>query len=273
MRASPTALKRGGGHHRLPLLELSAENGAEIGDLGVDLLDLHEALEELERVSPRIARVVELRFLAGMTAEEVAAELGVTERSVFKDWRVGRAMLRRQLAQGEVRGRFEGIPLEGVESHSAGYSAAFSPDGMRVALTRLEDAHVYDVLTGRRIATIAARGGRRCVRRGLEPGRLLARLGLWGRIRSLVGHELDGGSSPRSAGASGPRGERSGPRVASLRSPWTRSPPAADVRGASSSGAVRYGREGRAGGSPERRPGRPRRARRKRTGLWFPNAT
>lgn len=90
--------KRGGGAHRVTLsdAEVPGTDGIEF-----ELFDLHEALEELEAVSPRIARVVELRFFSGMTVEEVAEELGVTERSVFKDWRAGRAILGRRLSSDE----------------------------------------------------------------------------------------------------------------------------------------------------------------------------
>jgi DNA-directed RNA polymerase specialized sigma24 family protein len=43
---------------------------------------------------------VQLRFFSGMTVEEVAQELSVTERSVYKDWRTGRAFLRRRMSAG-----------------------------------------------------------------------------------------------------------------------------------------------------------------------------
>lgn len=92
-------LKRGGGAERVTLSDI--EHDEETGqDTVVDLLDLHEALEALESANPRIARVVELRFLGGLTVEELALEMGVSERSVFKDWRAGRALLRRMLDGG-----------------------------------------------------------------------------------------------------------------------------------------------------------------------------
>ena len=88
-------VKRGGGARRVSLSDAPVEG--EPGHEEVELLDLHDALEALEAFSPRVARVVELRFLGGMSVEEAARELGVTERSVYRDWRVGRAALRRQL--------------------------------------------------------------------------------------------------------------------------------------------------------------------------------
>ena len=87
-------VKRGGGAHRITLDESLVEGPAKEA---IDLVALNDALEDLEEASPRIARVVELRYLCGLTVEEVAQELGVAERTVFKDWRSGRAHLRRFL--------------------------------------------------------------------------------------------------------------------------------------------------------------------------------
>ncbi|MEM7515924.1 MAG: ECF-type sigma factor [Planctomycetota bacterium] len=84
--------KRGGGAKRVTIDESLLE-GSEESNL--DLVDLAEALTELETFSERMARVVELRVFGGLTVVEVAQELDCTERTVFKDWRAGRAMLRR----------------------------------------------------------------------------------------------------------------------------------------------------------------------------------
>ena len=51
------------------------------------------ALEELERVDARLARVVEMRFFDGMTESEIALALGVTERTVRRDWQKARLLL------------------------------------------------------------------------------------------------------------------------------------------------------------------------------------
>lgn len=64
---------------------------------GPDLLDLDAALSELERLSPRQARVVELRYFAGMSVPEVARVLDVNPRSVDRDWAAARAWLRLRL--------------------------------------------------------------------------------------------------------------------------------------------------------------------------------
>ncbi|MFT7670454.1 MAG: RNA polymerase sigma factor (TIGR02999 family) [Planctomycetota bacterium] len=65
-----------------------------------DLIELGDALEGLSKVSERISRVVELRFLGGLTETEVAEELGVSRRSVQGDWRAGRAWLRKCFDNG-----------------------------------------------------------------------------------------------------------------------------------------------------------------------------
>jgi len=88
-------LKRGGGEARQTIHDGLAED-AEVGR-EMDLFDLDAALTELEQAMPRIAHVVKLRFFAGMTVEEVAQQLSITERSVYKDWRTGRAWLRTRL--------------------------------------------------------------------------------------------------------------------------------------------------------------------------------
>ena len=63
----------------------------------VDLVALDIALEKLLSVDPRQAKIVELRYLAGMTCEEVGRLVGVSERTVRLDWRMARAWLRREI--------------------------------------------------------------------------------------------------------------------------------------------------------------------------------
>lgn len=61
------------------------------------LLEIEEVLEKLAVVEPRLVRVVECRYFAGLTLEETAEALGVSDRTVSDDWRVARAWLRRAL--------------------------------------------------------------------------------------------------------------------------------------------------------------------------------
>ena len=59
--------------------------------------DLDSALEKLERLDERQARIVELRFFVGLTEEEIAAVLGISSRTVKRDWRIARVWLEREL--------------------------------------------------------------------------------------------------------------------------------------------------------------------------------
>ena len=83
------AQKRGGGQPDLPLDEalFVPEERTE------ELLALDEALRRLEAVDPRAAEVVECRFFAGLDAEETAEALGISRRTVTRDWAVARAWL------------------------------------------------------------------------------------------------------------------------------------------------------------------------------------
>ncbi len=62
-----------------------------------DLLALDAALARLQEESPRLAKVVELRFFAGLALEEIAGLLGVGERTLKRDWRKARAFLQVEL--------------------------------------------------------------------------------------------------------------------------------------------------------------------------------
>jgi len=61
------------------------------------VLALEEALEKLERVDPNQARIVELRFYGGLTVQEVAGVMGLSKRTVEREWTMIRAWLRREL--------------------------------------------------------------------------------------------------------------------------------------------------------------------------------
>lgn len=92
------AVKRGGGRARVELDEdaLAVEERG-----GVDPLALDEALEKLARLDVRQARIVELRFFAGLEVEEVARVLGVSPRTVAGDWAMAKAFLHAELDPGE----------------------------------------------------------------------------------------------------------------------------------------------------------------------------
>lgn len=59
----------------------------------VEFMALDEALAQLEAIDPRQARIVEMRFIAGLSEEEIARVLGVSVRTVKRDWRIARAWL------------------------------------------------------------------------------------------------------------------------------------------------------------------------------------
>jgi len=83
------AQKRGGGQADLQLEEalIASPQRAD------DVLALEEALARLEAVDPRAAEIVECRFFGGLTAEETAEALGISRRTVTRDWGVARAWL------------------------------------------------------------------------------------------------------------------------------------------------------------------------------------
>jgi RNA polymerase sigma factor (TIGR02999 family) len=92
------AAKRGGGQRPVTL----DEEAFAVGDGGSeDLLSLDEALTRLAALDERLARVVECRYFGGLTEDETAAALGVTARTVRRDWVKARGWLFREL-HGEV---------------------------------------------------------------------------------------------------------------------------------------------------------------------------
>lgn len=87
------AEKRGGSQIRLTLDETLAL--AEEPE--VDLLAIDEALDRLAVIDQQQARVVELRFFSGLTVDETATALGISPKTVKRDWSVARAWLRREI--------------------------------------------------------------------------------------------------------------------------------------------------------------------------------
>lgn len=83
------AAKRGGEPERvrLTLEPIGVESRVE------ELLALNDALDRLDALEPRLRRIVELRFFAGLTEDEIAELLGVTARTVQRDWVRARAWL------------------------------------------------------------------------------------------------------------------------------------------------------------------------------------
>ena len=90
------AQKRGGG-----AIEVSLDQAPDVPGQGDEtLLEVNEALQRLAALNPRLAQVVECRFFAGYGEEETALALGLTDRTVRRDWVKARAWLRRELGNG-----------------------------------------------------------------------------------------------------------------------------------------------------------------------------
>jgi RNA polymerase sigma factor (TIGR02999 family) len=91
--------KRGGGEAKIPL-----DSVAEASETHPEaFLDLDFALRKLEERDPRKARVIEMRFFGGLTADESAALLEVSVETIRRDLRLGQAWLQRELARSGER--------------------------------------------------------------------------------------------------------------------------------------------------------------------------
>jgi RNA polymerase sigma factor (TIGR02999 family) len=83
--------RRGGEHVAVTLNSAIAD---VVPQPEAEVLGVHAALEELEKAEPRLAQVVEMRYFAGLTEAEIAKSMGVTERTVRRDWDKARLLLR-----------------------------------------------------------------------------------------------------------------------------------------------------------------------------------
>src|SRR5262245_44933289 len=88
--------KRGG-----DALQVSLSEAADVAqEQSADLVALDDALQRLEQLDPRQARVVELRFFAGLSLDETAEALKVSVATVRRDWKLTEARLFRKLSKG-----------------------------------------------------------------------------------------------------------------------------------------------------------------------------
>jgi RNA polymerase sigma factor (TIGR02999 family) len=89
--------KRGGRRARIPIdvVDLASYDSIE------EILSVDDAVRRLGEQDPRMAEVVKLRFYAGLSEREVAEALGVTDRTVRRDWVMARAWLQRRLKEAE----------------------------------------------------------------------------------------------------------------------------------------------------------------------------
>lgn len=86
---SLSAAKRGGGKQPITISENIVDEDID----AIDMLSLDRALERLEAVDERLAKVVEWKYFGGYSEIEIASALGVTDRTVQRDWRKARAFL------------------------------------------------------------------------------------------------------------------------------------------------------------------------------------
>lgn len=92
------ASKRGGS-----VRTVSLQDGEEVSIAAppdIDVIELNDALVDLSAIDAQCARMIELRFFAGLTTEETAEALGVSTATVTRGWRVARAWLHRRLTHG-----------------------------------------------------------------------------------------------------------------------------------------------------------------------------
>jgi RNA polymerase sigma factor (TIGR02999 family) len=91
--------KRGGGVEHMAHSEgvNLDEIAGNVSQKGAELLALDKALQDLSRLDPRKARVIELRFFGGLSVDETAEVLNISPQSVMRDWKLARAWLNREL--------------------------------------------------------------------------------------------------------------------------------------------------------------------------------
>ena len=85
--------KRGGALEKIEFDEALAPAVSR----NLDVIALDDALQDLTKLNPQHARIVELRFFGGLTIEEVAEVLDLSQRTVEREWRMARAWLRREI--------------------------------------------------------------------------------------------------------------------------------------------------------------------------------
>jgi RNA polymerase sigma-70 factor, ECF subfamily len=90
--------RRGGGRRAEAIADALAPGGLD----AAEMISLGEAIDQLERLDPRQAQVVELRFFGGLSSPEVARVLGVSLRTIEAEWALARAWLRRALSRSDT---------------------------------------------------------------------------------------------------------------------------------------------------------------------------
>ena len=84
------AERHGGGLQRLTL---NTEVAGSLGDQDEDIIRISDSLDELDKVDARLRQVVEMRYFAGLSEQQIADALGLNERTVRRDWERARLLL------------------------------------------------------------------------------------------------------------------------------------------------------------------------------------
>ncbi len=90
-------IKRGGRYRRVCNVDIEVPAGIS----AEDVLAVDEALDLLATVDAQVAQVVKLHFFAGLSFDDVAAQLGISTRTAYRDWNFARAWLARRLGAGD----------------------------------------------------------------------------------------------------------------------------------------------------------------------------
>ena len=80
-------------------MTLDTRAGEMLGTRDDEILEVHEALQMLAQVDERLVRVVEMRYFTGLTDAEIDSALGVTDRTVRRDWERARLLLAQMLGR------------------------------------------------------------------------------------------------------------------------------------------------------------------------------
>jgi RNA polymerase sigma factor (sigma-70 family) len=94
---SRSRVKRGDGaaHVTFDTRDIGAGTAAD------EALELDAALDDLQRCDPKLAQLVEWHFFAGLSFEQIATELGCSERTVRREWTLARSFLRKAMHEGK----------------------------------------------------------------------------------------------------------------------------------------------------------------------------
>ncbi len=98
---SKQRIRRGGHLVKVPLDRVKEEVSAQTQQID-ELLAIHDALSHLAQLNERLVHVVELHFFAGLTYDEIAVTLGITKRTVTRDWAKAKTWLRHALREQPI---------------------------------------------------------------------------------------------------------------------------------------------------------------------------